>query len=292
MREIYWIGACIFLCLSCEKSTPPAPPAADPNYNFETCLANEKAQTLEVMTWNLEHFPLAGKQTVEILKEIITEQKPDIIACQEIRLPAEFRKLADALDGYLGIVLEDGDLNLGFLYKTSEIALAQDVRQIVSGDFYALPREPILGKFTHINGIETYLIDIHLKCCGGDDNYRRRLAASNFLKNYIDDSLANESVIVLGDYNDEIYGIPDSENPFINFINDSTNYRFADMSIAKGSNAHWSYPDWPSHIDHILITNELFDYPSTTTTVAYDHCYERYFSEVSDHRPVMIGFSK
>ena len=45
---------------------------------------------------------------------------------------------------------------------------------------------------------------------------------------------------------------------FKNFIDDDTNYLFADMLIAQGNSMNWSYPTWPSHLDHILITNELF----------------------------------
>ena len=31
------------------------------------------------------------------------------------------------------------------------------------------------------------------------------------------------------------------------------------MDIAYSSSSNWSYPSWPSHLDHILLTNELFD---------------------------------
>ena len=33
---------------------------------------------------------------------------------------------------------------------------------------------------------------------------------------------------------------------------------FVDLEIAYGSSTNWSYPTWPSHLDHICITNELF----------------------------------
>ena len=42
------------------------------------------------------------------------------------------------------------------------------------------------------------------------------------------------------------------------FINDSSAYYFADSDIASGPSSNWSFPNWPSHLDHILITNELF----------------------------------
>ena len=42
-------------------------------------------------------------------------------------------------------------------------------------------------------------------------------------------------------------------------LDDFENYLFTDMDIAQGNSNGWSYPSWPSHLDHILITNELFD---------------------------------
>ena len=31
------------------------------------------------------------------------------------------------------------------------------------------------------------------------------------------------------------------------------------MNIALGPSSNWSYPTWPSHLDHILISDEVFD---------------------------------
>jgi endonuclease/exonuclease/phosphatase family metal-dependent hydrolase len=63
---------------------------------------------------------------------------------------------------------------------------------------------------------------------------------------------------------------------------------FADMTIAKGSELWWSYPSWPSHIDHILITDELVPHVDTTMVVKASPCYPDYNDVLSDHRPVMI----
>ena len=34
---------------------------------------------------------------------------------------------------------------------------------------------------------------------------------------------------------------------------------FTDYSIAQGNSFQWSFPTYPSHIDHILVSSELFD---------------------------------
>ena len=43
------------------------------------------------------------------------------------------------------------------------------------------------------------------------------------------------------------------------FVDDNMNYLFTDMPIAQGNISEWSYPNWPSHLDHILITDGLFN---------------------------------
>ena len=96
-----------------------------------------------------------------------------------------------------------------------------------------------------------------LKTNDEDDQENRRFVGMNLVKEYIDLVLPNESVFVVGDLNDIITD-PEQNNVFQKFMNDSLNYRFADTEIAQGSSSGWSYPNWPSHLDHILITNELF----------------------------------
>ncbi len=95
-------------------------------------------------------------------------------------------------------------------------------------------------------------------------------------------------MIVLGDFNDVIVSPVPEDNVFYNFSIDRLNYAFTDLEIAQGDPERWSYPNWPSHIDHILITNELFENQVFTQTLTYDFCDSSYLSQVSDHRPLMI----
>ena len=67
------------------------------------------------------------------------------------------------------------------------------------------------------------------------------------------------------------------------------------MLIAQGNSIDWSYPTWPSHLDHILITNELFsDFQNFSSLVSviriddYIGGWNNYESNVSDHRPIGI----
>jgi hypothetical protein len=93
-------------------------------------------------------------------------------------------------------------------------------------------------------------------------------------------------VIVVGDFNDVLED-EEENNVFMPFINDSVNYIFADRRFSYGSSADFSYPSWPSDLDHILITNELFG-RSTTQVIKVDDVtgWSAYNADISDHRPV------
>ena len=118
----------------------------------------------------------------------------------------------------------------------------------------------------NFKGDNFFIINNHFKCCGDgildyDDPYdeeNRRYTATNLLKDYIDNNLSNNNVIVMGDLNDEIAETPPN-NVFQQVLDDSINYYFTDMEIAQGNSSNWSFPNWPSHLDHILITDELFN---------------------------------
>ena len=78
------------------------------------------------------------------------------------------------------------------------------------------------------------------------------------LTTYVDQNLPQRNVVIIGDYNDVLTDSYNN-NVFNQFINDSLNYRFEDFDIATGPSYNWSFPNWPSHLDHILISNEIFD---------------------------------
>jgi hypothetical protein len=124
-----------------------------------------------------------------------------------------------------------------------------------------------------------------------DDEETRRYIASNLLKQYVDNYFPDSNVIILGDLNDELIDGP-NDNVFQMILDDSGNYLFTDMEIAQGNSTEWSYPSWPSHLDHILITNELFDNNSYVEVIRIDDFMEGGFSQydqnISDHRPVAL----
>lgn len=265
-------------------------PCGDKDYDVGTlqCSPTLSSDELEVVTWNIERFPMADG-TISKVAGIINDLDADIYALQEISDVDAFVALVNTIDGYDGMAVDvRGSIELAFIYKTSEIISVSSPKLLFSGETTPFPREPVEIDITHSNGLAVKLINIHLKCCDGSES--RRAAASQRLKAYIDDNLSSDEVIVLGDWNEDF----DTGTSFSNFILDSQNFAFVDLPIYQGDGEDYSYPCTgasycPSHIDHILITDELCDNLTATKTIRLDDCVTDYLTKVSDHRPVMVS---
>ena len=251
---------------------------------FESCIAVQSAETLEVVTWNIENFPMRGN-TVDAVVDIMENMEADIIAVQEISSVSDFNEVVNRVAGWGGRIFNvRGGIELGYLYKESEITSVSNLEILFDGQNSPFPRQPVVVEMTHVNGLVVKLVNLHLKCC--NDGIARRRNASDIMKNYFDANERNTNLIVLGDYNDDL----DNGAPFQNFVDDTDNYRFTDLEIAMGPSSEWSFPSFPSHLDHIMVSNELFDNIVETTTLKLEDCVSGFARDVSDHRPVMTVF--
>lgn len=257
--------------------------------------------TLDIITWNIEWFPKNNSTTVDSVSKVITSLNADIIACQEIDDTVLFNSMLNNLPNYSGIYDPNNFEGLAYIYNTSTIQVFDSYSIYTNGSYWRpFPRAPYLLKAI-FNGEPYILINNHLKCCGNgyldqsdiNDEENRRLEASTLLESYITDNFSNEKLILLGDLNDELTDAS-THNVFQPFYDAPNSYQFVNQSIANGSSSNWSYPSWPSHLDHILITNELFEsfnHPnSSIETIKVDdylpNGFSDYDADISDHRPV------
>lgn len=268
-------------------------------------LAFGSDSTLEVVSWNIEHFPKNDEVTLDYVAEIIRALDADILALQEINDTTGFRQMVDAMDEYEWFIHEGYYAGLAYAYKKN-IEAIHNIYRIYTAEPYwrPFPRSPLI-MHCRFSDNAYYIINNHFKCCGDGhieegepwDEETRRLDASILLKEHIDENLPDNNVILTGDLNDMLTDEPEN-NVFQAFLDDSENYLFADRDIAEGPETDWSYPTWPSHLDHILITNELFDEMvgefAKVQTIKIDEYLENgwdeYEDNVSDHRPVGIRF--
>ncbi len=259
--------------------------------------------TFEVMTWNIEWFPKNGQITVDYVIDIIEALDVDLLAIQEVDNVTAFEQMVGNLISYDGYLESAWFAGLAYIYKPDIIQI-NDIYEIYTTSPYwsPFPRSPMVMDLNYENE-RIIVINNHFKCCGDeildltnpDDEETRRYYASNLLKEYIDIHFPNENVIVLGDLNDMLSDSPQN-NVFQLILDDVENYLFTDYEIAMGDNSEWSYPTWPSHLDHILITNELFDDfendSSVISTIKIDDYltgnWWEYEENISDHRPVAL----
>ncbi len=258
--------------------------------------------TFEIVSWNIEWFPKNGQTTANYVETILTNLEADIYALQEIDDTTLLKQVVANIPGYECHFKSTYYGGLGYVYNTNTIQVNAKYEIYTSQPYWnAFPRSPQVLDVTYNNN-QYFIINNHLKCCGDgnldsndpSDEEMRRYMAVYYLKQYIDNNLVNKNVIVVGDLNDDLTDSP-SHNVFQDIITDPSNYLFTDMQIANASNNNWSYPSWPSHLDHILITNELFNdfqnpnsYISTIKIDDYMNSWNQYDNNISDHRPIGI----
>ena len=294
-KKFLLLGILLFLyaCNNASDADSLPEPIPELELDLSNCPLSVSSETLDVLTWNLEQFPKSGL-TKAAVEDIIEHYDTDLIALQEITSVTQFNDLLQTLEGWEGFAMpyNGSNLMLGYLYKSSEVDLLStmqlfEAQTAMNDNAFTAFRRPLKIQINHKpSGLNVELINIHLKCCNGSEDRRR--AATTLLKDYIDTELPQSNVIVLGDFNDDII---DNNNVFQDWIDDADHYYFTTLPVAEGPSTGWSFPNFPSQIDNILISDELFDNEVDSGVLALDNCFSS-FAEyevfVSDHRPVFI----
>ena len=253
-------------------------------------------ETLDVITWNIEWFPKNGATTTGYVKEILESLDADVYAIQEIDDTTVFKTMVDLMEDYEYVLMDGWFGGLVYVYNSQSIEMLEAYEIYTESQYWSpLPRSPLVMKFKFM-GEEVYIINNHYKCCGDDyvnwnddgDEEMRRIIANTLIEEYMSEVLEGERVILLGDLNDLIDEVA-STNVFGVFLEEPEKYRFADWDLATGGVSGWSYPSWPSHLDHILVTDEMFEELGVVEIIDIASNmggWYQYEANVSDHRPV------
>jgi endonuclease/exonuclease/phosphatase family metal-dependent hydrolase len=264
--------------------------------------------TFDIITWNMEWFPSNGQSTIDSMIVAIEAIDADVIAVQEVDNGLLFQQMIDNLEGYSGYFIDSDYLELGYLYKNGIENFSVDtIYQLFNTPIYnrQFPRRPLAMEI-HYNNEFILVINNHLKCCGNGymdlsdewDEETRRFDACNLLDQFVSVYHPNDKVIITGDMNDLIQETGAS-NVFQVFINDSSSYFMMDMEIAEGPVSHWSYPSWPSHLDHFIVSNEFseeidnenFRIETLRIEDFLANGFYEYENNMSDHRPLALSFA-
>jgi endonuclease/exonuclease/phosphatase family metal-dependent hydrolase len=269
-----------------------------PEIDLASLAVGEK-HTLEVMTWNLQNFP-KHEFSIELASQVINAVDPDLIALQEIESDSAFFAVVNKLNALDKHSWSGYRANrnywkqeLAYIYKTDEIKV-NGIYEIFYGEFQPFPRSPLVMEFQYQDQ-EIIIINNHLKARSGEENKIRRKNAIQKLDDWITSNHPDSNVIILGDMNDNLLA---EDNVFQIILDKPDEYLFADFEIASDEVADWSYPytKYRNHIDHILISNELFDEFRNTDSFVKVVVIDRFmeggeenrYQFLTDHRPVLV----
>lgn len=261
--------------------------------------------------------------TATVLKKL----KADVYAVEEIADDVLFAELVNLLPGY-DYILSDAvsrpgsggvSQKVGFIYNTETVSVVETRAMFTSihplyngGDasalvdypsetdrFYASGRLPFLmtADIT-INGVTERidLIALHARANssnGPQNRYDMRKYDVEVLKDSLDANFANNRVILLGDYNDDVdetvADIPSTISSFQEYVDDTANYTIVSSALSEAGLRSFVFRE--NMIDHIMVTNELNEaYIENSVTVHYDVYDNDYAFTTSDHLPVSARF--
>ena len=260
-----------------------------------------KDKTFDVVTWNIKWFGSASNNPeddalqFENVKTVITTIDADVYALQEISNENLFNDLVSDLTDYNGVFADYSQVqNTAYLYKISTIQ-HRNSRLITTGmsrSDWANGRYPYYFQFNATVNDEVHeinMFNIHAKAFSEQTDYNQRFNASEQMKNYLDSNHADDNVIFLGDFNDEISQstVGNNESPYKNF-DDDAEYTIVTKSLEESGYTSFSSS---SMIDHIVFTSELSDvYFEGTERVENTNYVGNYLSTTSDHFPVWVRF--
>jgi len=260
-----------------------------PNFN--------KAESIEIITWNCEFFPHANDSTIFALAEAISEMDVDIIAFQELRRVGWFSKLMAYLPEYSYIVSEQASfMDLAIIFKSDLFKFVRQYEPFSDNDYNFAGRPPLQADLlikTENGLIPLSIINIHMKCC--DSGLQRRKNAVAMLHDYVDATFESQSnIILLGDWNDDTKDEP-GQHSFDTFFNDDRFHFVTEKISYDMSQASYPKEPWVSFLDHILVSNKLVEpgsnyHVQTIKMGDYMGGYENYDTYISDHLPVLLSF--
>ena len=279
------------------ETVPLAPQDGNPFAEYTVGVAG----SFEVVTWNLHFFAEdAHNEEVALVAQAILAMDADLVAVQEIAQPTRFNQLLGQLPGWSGYLAGPDGFEIGYVWCDSTVTV-NAVRSIYTDQWRAFHRPPLVLELTWQDH-DLVVINNHLMCCGDgildrddpDDRENRRWQACLLLEEWIATEHPDESVLLVGDLNDSIID-EDPHNVFEPFLMQPQLYRFADLAVALGPPSGWSWrgSSSNSHLDHILVTDELFGALAADGTKCYTVRLDRaldgeYDDKMSDHLPVAL----
>ncbi len=264
-----------------------------------------KDRTFDVTCWNVKQFMSSIDTTIkdkqrqlESVKRALDSIQADLVSLEEVANPEGFQRLVDTLaqksEGRLATEILQ-DQKMGFIYRKDVVSVSGSGLAVNGGaQAWANGRFPLRLSFTAtVNGQSKKMtaFSIHAKATGSGtetaDLARRTTDAETFHE-YLNNFYANEAVIVLGDFNDDVTtSVVGSGNPtpYKSFVDDATNWTAITKSLSEKGLASYLGSSGRM-IDHIVVSNEVVPSVYRTKLETPQAFLSSYTSTVSDHVPV------
>ena len=288
--------------------------------------------TLEVVNWNIEWFgstsngPTNDAQQEQNVKTILTNLNADVYAVAEIVSEERLAAVVSQMPGYTYVISNYGShtntsvnppsalasaQKLAFIYKTSVLSnvtttalLSQGINTAAdltnpaynywaSGRFpYMLSADVTLNCVT--KPVKFILIHAKANTSPTTESYNRRKRGADTLYQTLQENYANDNIIILGDYNDDLdqsITAGFTTTSYSIFTNDVVNFTPVTLPLSlAGRKSTVSYNDV---IDHVTISNDLVaDYLPASAKILTDvtSLVSNYGSSTSDHYPVFSRY--
>lgn len=274
--------------------------------NFTSPIFQEisKDSTFDVVTWNIEWFgsesngPDDPDLQMNNVLEVIRTIDADLYAFQEIVDKPRYFALRDSLEDFSGFYASySQSQKTAYMFRTSVIdSLDSGLLEAQQDEAdWAGGRFPLFFEFDLTIGEKTlrvFTYNLHSKAFADQNAYNQRSNSAVSLKNYLDRSRSNASVILLGDFND---GLTESTfqgepSPYEPFVQDDF-YLPITLPLEQDGQATYLSEEFRSFIDHIIATNALKNIHIAGAQQVVDISYiENFETTTSDHAPVWTRF--
>lgn len=288
--------------------------------------------TIEVVNWNIEWFGSTGNgptndpQQEQNVKTILSNINADVYAVTEIVSEERLAAVVSQMPGYTYVISNYGShtntsvnppsalataQKLAFIYKTSVLSNVTTTALLSQGinsaaditnpayDYWASGRFPfMMSADVTLNcvtkPVKFVLVHAKANTSPTTESYNRRKRGADTLHYTLQQNYANDNIIILGDYNDDLdqsITAGFTTTSYSIFTNDTENFTPVTLPLSlAGKKSTVSYNDV---IDHVTISNELVaDYLSSSAKILTDvtSLVSNYGSTTSDHYPVFSRY--
>lgn len=305
--------------LSLEVSSSGEPPDAGPTDGGVPDAGPPPALfPVSVANWNIEWFgdtsfgPVDEPLQLANAQAVIADAGADIWGLGEIVSTAQFNELKARLPGYDGFLADDSsrvssgtgyyhsaEQKLGILFKSDVVRVLRAEVVLGQYDYDFGGRPPLRVDLRVTRGgasVDMTVLMVHLKALTTTEDYDRRKAAGEWLKDYMDIQLPTQRAMVVGDWNDDVDVSTTTDpvtqqrrdTPFRNFVNDTARYTFTTQALSLAGVG--STVGRTTFIDHQLATNEMYAAYVASSTTVIRPAITGYKDNTSDHYPVLSRF--